>query len=101
MGPRDGLDRCGKSHPHGDLIPGPSSPIVLRWRTYILCRRGTREITALQTSEHAASVMAVVRNEACRAFCSSGNVPRRHEGKGHEWDISGCHVWVQMDMFTC
>ena len=26
MGPRAGLDRCGKSHPHQDSIPGPSSP---------------------------------------------------------------------------
>jgi len=24
--PTAGLDRCGKSHPHRDLIPGPSSP---------------------------------------------------------------------------
>ena len=23
MGPRAGLDRCGKSHPHWDSIPGP------------------------------------------------------------------------------
>jgi len=26
VGPRAGLDRCGKSHPHRDLIPIPSSP---------------------------------------------------------------------------
>ena len=26
MGPRAGLDRCGKSRPHQDSIPGPSSP---------------------------------------------------------------------------
>ena len=26
MGPRAGLDRCGKSRPHRDLIPGPSRP---------------------------------------------------------------------------
>ena len=26
MGPRAGLDRCGKSRPHRDSIPGPSSP---------------------------------------------------------------------------
>jgi hypothetical protein len=26
VGPRAGLDRCGKSHPHRDSIPGPSSP---------------------------------------------------------------------------
>jgi len=50
--------------------------------------------------------MAVIRNEACRAFCSTGNVPWRHDGKGHEWDISGSiyafhgYVWVQLDMFT-
>jgi len=25
-GPTAGLDRCGKSHPHRDSIPGPSSP---------------------------------------------------------------------------
>jgi hypothetical protein len=26
VGPRAGLDGCGKSHSHPDLIPGPSSP---------------------------------------------------------------------------
>jgi hypothetical protein len=26
VGPRAGLDRCGKSHPHWDSIPGSSSP---------------------------------------------------------------------------
>jgi len=26
VGPRAGLDRCGKSRPHWDLIPGLSSP---------------------------------------------------------------------------
>jgi len=26
VGPRAGLDRCGKSHPYRDSIPGPSSP---------------------------------------------------------------------------
>jgi hypothetical protein len=25
VGPRAGLDECGKSRPHQDLIPGPSS----------------------------------------------------------------------------
>ena len=26
MGPRAGLDRCGKSRPHRDSIPRPSTP---------------------------------------------------------------------------
>jgi hypothetical protein len=26
VGPRASLDGCGKSHPHRDSIPGPSSP---------------------------------------------------------------------------
>jgi len=26
VGPRDGLDRCGKCRPHRDSIPEPSSP---------------------------------------------------------------------------
>ena len=26
VGPRAGLDRCGKSRSHRDSIPGPSSP---------------------------------------------------------------------------
>jgi len=26
VGPRAGLDGCGKSRPHRDSIPGPSSP---------------------------------------------------------------------------
>ena len=29
VGPRDGLDWCGKSRPHGDSVPGPSSPQVV------------------------------------------------------------------------
>ena len=31
MGPRAGLDRCGKSRPHRDSIPGPPSP----WRVAV------------------------------------------------------------------
>jgi hypothetical protein len=27
VGPRTGLDGCGKSRPHRDLIPGSSSPL--------------------------------------------------------------------------
>jgi hypothetical protein len=26
LGPRAGLDGCGKSRPHRDSLPGPSSP---------------------------------------------------------------------------
>ena len=29
VGPRTGPDRCGKSRPHRDSIPGPSSPCML------------------------------------------------------------------------
>ena len=31
VGPRAGLDRCGKSRPHRDSIPGPSSPVASRY----------------------------------------------------------------------
>jgi hypothetical protein len=31
LGPRAGLDGCGKSHPHRDSIPGPSSMRTARW----------------------------------------------------------------------
>ena len=34
MGPRAALDGCGKSRPHRDSIPGPSSP----WQVAMLCR---------------------------------------------------------------
>jgi len=35
VGPRAGLDRCGKSRPHRDSIPGPSSPQpVAAYRIY-------------------------------------------------------------------
>jgi len=45
VGPRAGLDRCGKSCPHRDSIPGPSSP----WRvatptTLFQPKRNAREI---------------------------------------------------------
>jgi hypothetical protein len=30
VGPRAGLDGCGKSHPHRDSIPGPSIPYHFR-----------------------------------------------------------------------
>ena len=42
MGPRAGLDGCGKSHTHRDSIPGPSSqqrvviPTELSWPTACL-----------------------------------------------------------------
>ena len=32
VGPRAGLDRCGKSRPHRDSIPGPSSPLRVEKR---------------------------------------------------------------------
>ena len=31
VGPRAGLDGCGKSRPRRDSIPGPSSPIASRY----------------------------------------------------------------------
>jgi hypothetical protein len=31
---RAGLDRCGKSRPHRDSIPGPSSPVGSRYTDY-------------------------------------------------------------------
>jgi len=35
VGPRAGLDRCGKSCPHRDSIPGPSSPLAVAIPTTI------------------------------------------------------------------
>ena len=32
MGPRAGLDRCGKSRPHRDSIPGTVQPVVSNTR---------------------------------------------------------------------
>jgi len=32
LGPSTGLDRCRKSRPHRDSIPGPSSPLLYRLR---------------------------------------------------------------------
>ena len=43
MGPRAGLDRCGKSRSHPDAIPGPSSPKPVAIPTTLpgpLIRRG-------------------------------------------------------------
>jgi hypothetical protein len=31
VGPRAGLDGCGKSRPHRDSIPGPSSHVASRY----------------------------------------------------------------------
>jgi len=36
VGLRAGLDRCGKSRPHRDSIPGPSSPYT-DWAIWPLC----------------------------------------------------------------
>jgi len=33
VGPRAGLDRCRKSRPHRDSIPGPSSPYPVAIQT--------------------------------------------------------------------
>jgi len=52
VGPRASLDRCGKSHPHRDSIPGPSSqqpvgiltklcgPILQTWLWHFLPQPG-------------------------------------------------------------
>jgi hypothetical protein len=37
MGRRAGLDRCGKSHPHRDSIPGVPSNIVYVTRPTVSC----------------------------------------------------------------
>ena len=34
VGLRAGLDRCGKSRPHRDSIPGPSNPVGSRYTDY-------------------------------------------------------------------
>jgi len=34
VGPRAGLDRCGKPRPHRDSIPEPSSPVASRYTDY-------------------------------------------------------------------
>jgi len=36
VGPRPGMDRCGKSRPHRDSIPGPSSPLPVAIPTELL-----------------------------------------------------------------
>ena len=38
VGPRAGLDGCGKSHPHRDSIPGQSSPKSLSYKSKLLRR---------------------------------------------------------------
>jgi hypothetical protein len=38
MGARAGLDRCGKSRPHRNSIPGPPSPLVSRYTDVINLR---------------------------------------------------------------
>ena len=38
MGPRIGLDGCGKSYSHRDSIPGPSSPYRVAWITNTFLR---------------------------------------------------------------
>jgi hypothetical protein len=43
VGPRAGLDRCGKSRPHRNSIPGPSSPYPVAILTEL--SRSTNERT--------------------------------------------------------
>jgi hypothetical protein len=69
VGPRAGLDRCGKSRPHRDSIPGPSSPepvaiptelpaSLLLWETnWILC------LTAVLWFGHLVAGVSVGRPE--------------------------------------
>jgi hypothetical protein len=36
VGPSAGLDRCGKSRPHRDSIPGPSSPVASQLAKFVI-----------------------------------------------------------------
>ena len=43
MGPRAGLDGCGKSRLNRDLIPGPSSPL---WRMFSAQTVDVQDVTS-------------------------------------------------------
>jgi hypothetical protein len=54
LGPRAGLDRCGKCRPHRDSIPGPSSPYFLAvcFCNWGFCDKTPRDmVTVRQESE--------------------------------------------------
>ena len=42
VGPRNGLDGWGKSHPHRDSIPGPSGPYLVAIPTALLKKNVTK-----------------------------------------------------------
>jgi len=54
VGPRAGVDRCGKSSLHQDSIPGPSSPVVSRYTDWAILAHtlycGALKIYAFSTS---------------------------------------------------
>jgi hypothetical protein len=60
VGPRAGLDECGKSHPHRDSIPAPSSP----WRVAV-------PIMLIPTHEHFHSVKNNVKDLCLTAILKS------------------------------
>ena len=71
MGPKAGLDRCGKSWPHRDSIPGPSSP----WRVAIpieLWRSVNRCISC--------------KEPACLADCGPAGTPKPYVSAAHSFD---------------
>jgi hypothetical protein len=41
VGPRAGVDGCGKSRPHRDSIPAPSSPLASRYTDWAIPARNT------------------------------------------------------------
>ena len=62
MGPRAGLDRCGKARPHRDSIPGPSSP--QRVAIPITLSRPVRELMSI------VNVLLILRTVHFYAFIS-------------------------------
>ena len=73
MGPRAGLDRCGKSRPNRDSIPGPSSPERVVIPTELsrppLIREGRNKVGVRQYGVKAWTGLNWVQADCSAAHC--------------------------------
>ena len=82
VGRRAGLDGCGKSRPHRDSIPGPSSP----WRVAIptALSRSTHLRIRRVSPKHSTGAFVPVAAASDHEVVTAGNVKLHHFGNRRE-----------------
>ena len=65
MGPRAGLDRCGKSRPHRDSIPWAVQPVASRYNICIIYFLCTLDVDVFGRSLFGPMHFAEPHSDAC------------------------------------